>query len=93
MAQKAVEAVKSGKLEIIPRMHEKTWYHWMEEIRDWCISRQLWWGHQIPAYFVTIENSSIPQEKVCLMTTNQLLFVIRRHMTFMGVMGQQPLQK
>lgn len=66
MAQKAVEAVKSGKLEIIPKIHEKTWYHWMEEIRDWCISRQLWWGHRIPAYFVTIEDSSFPVQEVCL---------------------------
>lgn len=66
MAQRAVQAVKSGKLEIIPKMHEKTWYHWMEEIRDWCISRQLWWGHQIPAYFVSFENSDIPQQKVGL---------------------------
>nr|XP_027210399.1 valine--tRNA ligase-like isoform X1 [Penaeus vannamei] len=62
MAAKAVEAVKSGELEIIPKMHEKTWFHWMEEMRDWCISRQLWWGHQIPAYFVEIEGSTSPLE-------------------------------
>ncbi|XP_037793804.1 valine--tRNA ligase-like isoform X1 [Penaeus monodon] len=62
MAAKAVEAVKSGALEIIPKMHEKTWFHWMEEMRDWCISRQLWWGHQIPAYFVEIEGSTSPLE-------------------------------
>lgn len=54
MAQKAVEAVNSGELKIIPDMHVKTWNHWMGGIRDWCISRQLWWGHQIPAYKVTI---------------------------------------
>ncbi|XP_045607383.1 valine--tRNA ligase isoform X2 [Procambarus clarkii] len=60
MAAKAVEAVKSGELEIIPKIHEKTWYHWMDEMRDWCISRQLWWGHQIPAYFVTIKDQSLP---------------------------------
>ncbi|XP_047482387.1 valine--tRNA ligase-like isoform X2 [Penaeus chinensis] len=62
MAAKAVEAVKSGALEIIPKMHEKTWFHWMDEMRDWCISRQLWWGHQIPAYFVEIEGSTSPLE-------------------------------
>lgn len=66
MAAKAVEAVKSGELEIIPKMHEKTWFHWMEEMRDWCISRQLWWGHQIPAYFVEIEGSTSPLEDVRL---------------------------
>nr|XP_053651367.1 valine--tRNA ligase-like isoform X2 [Cherax quadricarinatus] len=60
MAAKAVEAVRSGELEIIPKIHEKTWYHWMEEMRDWCISRQLWWGHQIPAYFVTVTDQSFP---------------------------------
>ncbi|XP_028159535.1 valine--tRNA ligase [Ostrinia furnacalis] len=54
MASEAIKAVKSGELKIIPDVHEKTWYHWMENIRDWCISRQLWWGHRIPAYKVTL---------------------------------------
>jgi valyl-tRNA synthetase len=54
MAEEAVKAVKSGELKIIPDVHEKIWYHWMENIRDWCISRQLWWGHRIPAYRFTL---------------------------------------
>ncbi|KAL4713205.1 hypothetical protein ACJJTC_002951 [Scirpophaga incertulas] len=54
MAAEAIKAVKSGELKIIPDVHEKIWYHWMENIRDWCISRQLWWGHRIPAYRVTL---------------------------------------
>ncbi|XP_039752970.1 valine--tRNA ligase isoform X2 [Pararge aegeria] len=57
MAAEAVKAVKTGELKIIPDVHEKTWYHWMEGIRDWCISRQLWWGHRIPAYRVTLPAS------------------------------------
>lgn len=59
MAAKATEAVSSGELKIIPPIHTKTWYHWMEGIRDWCISRQLWWGHRIPAYFVNIKDSKV----------------------------------
>ncbi|XP_063891954.1 valine--tRNA ligase isoform X1 [Helicoverpa armigera] len=54
MAAEAIKAVKTGELKIIPDVHEKIWYHWMENIRDWCISRQLWWGHRIPAYKVTL---------------------------------------
>lgn len=54
MAADAIAAVKTGELKIIPDVHEKTWYHWMENIRDWCISRQLWWGHRIPAYKVSL---------------------------------------
>ncbi|KAG8190395.1 hypothetical protein JTE90_022038 [Oedothorax gibbosus] len=56
MAQKAVEAVKNGDLKILPELHIKTWNHWLENIRDWCVSRQLWWGHRIPAYYVTIKD-------------------------------------
>eukprot|EP01036_Dinobryon_divergens_P032131 gene32131-41661_t len=48
MAARSIE----GKLKILPEMHEATWYRWLENIRDWCVSRQLWWGHRIPAYFV-----------------------------------------
>ncbi|RVE45565.1 hypothetical protein evm_009762 [Chilo suppressalis] len=54
MAAEAIKVVKNGELKIIPDVHEKIWYHWMENIRDWCISRQLWWGHRIPAYRVTV---------------------------------------
>ena len=57
MAEEATAAVKSKDLKIIPEMFEKTWYSWMDGMRDWCISRQLWWGHRIPAYYVKIDVS------------------------------------
>jgi valyl-tRNA synthetase len=50
LAQKAIEAVKTGQTRIIPDIWTKTYYDWMENIRDWCISRQIWWGHRIPAW-------------------------------------------
>ncbi len=55
MAAKATEAVKTKQLKIIPEQFEKTWFAWMDGIRDWCISRQLWWGHRIPAYLVRVK--------------------------------------
>jgi len=56
MAAKACDVVRDGRLEIIPRDFEATWFRWMENIRDWCISRQLWWGHRIPAYYVSFKD-------------------------------------
>lgn len=58
MAAAATAVVQSGELKIIPDMHTKLWYHWMDGIRDWCVSRQLWWGHRIPAYRVTFKNNA-----------------------------------
>ncbi|XP_050350770.1 valine--tRNA ligase [Nymphalis io] len=63
MAAEAIKAVKSGELKVIPDVHEKIWYHWMENIRDWCISRQLWWGHRIPAYRVSLPASEDAEER------------------------------
>ena len=51
LAEPALEAVKSGETKIVPESWTKTYYHWMENIQDWCISRQLWWGHRIPAWY------------------------------------------
>ncbi|HZU64599.1 MAG TPA: valine--tRNA ligase [Novosphingobium sp.] len=51
LAQKPLEAVKSGAIEIVPKAWEKTFFNWMENIQPWCVSRQLWWGHRIPAWY------------------------------------------
>jgi valyl-tRNA synthetase len=50
LAKSAIETVKSGRIHIVPKLWENTYFNWMENIRDWCISRQIWWGHQIPAW-------------------------------------------
>jgi valyl-tRNA synthetase len=51
LAQPAIEAVRTGRTRIVPELWEKTYYEWMENIKDWCISRQIWWGHRIPAWY------------------------------------------
>ena len=51
LAQPAIEAVKNGSIKFVPQSWAKTYYNWMEDIQDWCISRQIWWGHRIPAWY------------------------------------------
>ena len=51
LAEPAIDAVRSGRIKFVPDRFAKTYYNWMENIQDWCISRQLWWGHRIPAYY------------------------------------------
>ncbi len=51
LADKAIAAVREGNIKIVPERFERIYYHWMENIQDWCISRQLWWGHRIPAWY------------------------------------------
>ncbi|XP_033210927.1 valine--tRNA ligase-like isoform X2 [Belonocnema kinseyi] len=58
MAKRAMEAVRNGSLKIDPSFHEDVWFSWLGNIRDWCVSRQLWWGHRIPAYRCNFENNS-----------------------------------
>ena len=68
LAKPAIDAVKNGKTTIIPKNWEKTYFNWMENIEPWCISRQLWWGHQIPAWYgpdgkVFVEKSAEEAQK------------------------------
>ncbi len=68
LAAPAVEAVKNKSVEFMPKRFEKTYLHWMENIRDWCISRQLWWGHRIPVWYCDEcgrETASVDEVKVC----------------------------
>ena len=62
----AVEGVKNGDIELIPASMDKTYYNWTDNIRDWCISRQLWWGHRIPAYYCKdCGEMTVSREAVC----------------------------
>ena len=68
LAKPAIEAVRSGATRIVPKSWEKTYFNWMENIQPWCVSRQLWWGHRIPAWFgPSLEN---PGEKAIFVAEN-----------------------
>jgi valyl-tRNA synthetase len=66
LAQPAIDAVKNGETKFIPERFDKVYFHWLENIRDWCISRQLWWGHQIPAFYCDdCGEMSVTKETTC----------------------------
>ncbi|RCV07935.1 hypothetical protein SETIT_1G286000v2 [Setaria italica] len=56
LAKVGLDAVRSKKIEISPQQYEQDWYRWLENVSDWCVSRQLWWGHRVPAWYVTLED-------------------------------------
>ena len=63
LAKPAIDAVKNGDVKFIPKRFEKIYFNWMENIQDWCISRQLWWGHRIPAYYCDKCNKVVVSDK------------------------------
>lgn len=66
LAQPAIDAVKTRKTKFIPERFDKIYYHWLENIHDWCISRQIWWGHQIPAFYCdTCSEMTVTKESSC----------------------------
>lgn len=71
MANVALEAVRSGEIKILPSVSEKDFYRWMESIQDWCISRQLWWGHQVPAYYVHLDGEPADVRTLSLVNSTQ----------------------
>lgn len=56
LAEEAINLVKNEQLKIIPSQHNQTWFYWLQNVKDWCISRQLWWGHRIPAYKIVTDD-------------------------------------
>ncbi len=64
MAKPAVKAIETGEINIIPTKFKNVYKHWMENVRDWCISRQLWWGHRIPAYYLPDSNEFVVADNI-----------------------------
>ncbi|KAF1959129.1 valyl-tRNA synthetase-like protein [Byssothecium circinans] len=66
LGKRALEVVENGEIKILPETQERVYKHWMSNINDWCLSRQLWWGHQIPAYFIKLDGESgdTPEEEL-----------------------------
>ncbi|KEG04682.1 valyl-tRNA synthetase [Plasmodium vinckei vinckei] len=64
LAKESIDYVKKKELVILPSLHVNTWFYWLENVRDWCISRQLWWGHRIPAYKIITKNNTKKEDQI-----------------------------
>jgi valyl-tRNA synthetase len=72
LAGPAIEAVESGAIEFVPKQWENTYFAWMRDIQDWCISRQLWWGHRIPAWYDADGNVYVGKDEAAIRATHDL---------------------
>ena len=72
LAGPAIEAVESGAIELVPKQWENTYFAWMRDIQDWCISRQLWWGHRIPAWYDPDGNVYVGKDEAAIRATHDL---------------------
>jgi valyl-tRNA synthetase len=72
LAKPAIEAVETGKVQFVPKSYENMYYSWMRDIQDWCISRQLWWGHRIPAWYDNDGNVYVGHDEAAVRAENNL---------------------
>ncbi|TXS95459.1 valine--tRNA ligase [Parahaliea maris] len=72
LAKPAIEAVENGDIQFVPKQWENTYYAWMRDIQDWCISRQLWWGHRIPAWYDDAGNIYVGEDEAAVRSENSL---------------------
>jgi valyl-tRNA synthetase len=77
MAARAVQAARNKDIVFVPDRYEKIWYGWLENIHDWCISRQLWWGHRIPVYYITEPGSTSEDKFVVARDHEQALAIAK----------------
>ena len=108
LAKPAIEAVRTGKTKFVPENWDRTFYNWMENIEPWCISRQLWWGHRIPVWYLSPSDSlsdpqllfgsqvgefpKAPKRYVVAETRDQAEELARKQLVELGVMSEETLQ-
>ncbi|WP_373490853.1 valine--tRNA ligase [Parasphingorhabdus sp.] len=92
LAEPAIAAVKSGAIEIVPKSWEKTYFNWMENIQPWCVSRQLWWGHRIPAWYGTSkEHMRLAESRVG--TISEVEDTIKAQQAFVAMTEEEAISK
>ena len=70
LAEPAIAAVEDGRIQFVPKQYENMYFSWMRDIQDWCISRQLWWGHRVPAWYDADGNIYVARTEDCLLYTS-----------------------